>query len=307
VNAVSICWNNNSIIHSYNFSMSVPSSEAGMTRVLVIGGTGLLGQELVHRLITAGHVVRATSRHLHSAGEQDAVEWVRIDLGTGAGLSEALAGMEAVIDTAHNPVRRCVNVGGVERLLDAAQRAGIGHLLYPSIVGINRLPLGYYKQKLTAEQRITGGTVAWTILRATQFHGFIDRTLRMAARLPLMPLPTDATFQPVDAGEVAQVLADQITVGPGGRLPDFVGPQILRLGEMVRIWMDVRQMVRPAVRVPVPGTLGRALRQGYLTEPGARHGTITWAEWLSQRYAGTRNLTGSNEPHRTTRTPDETR
>lgn len=262
-----------------------------MSRVLVIGGTGVLGQELLSRLLAAGNKVRATSRHPRP--EQGPVEWARVDLGTGAGLEAALADMEAVINTAHGLSR--VNVGGTERLLAAGERTGIRHLLYPSIVGIDRVSFGYYTQKLDAEHLIEAGPVPWSILRATQFDEMIDRVLRFAARLPVMPLPTEAKLQAVAAGEVAQVLVDQVAQGPGGHLPDFTGPQIMTLAEMAQIWLEARRMTKRMIQVPVPGALGRALRQGLLTEPGAGHGSATWAEWLSRKYAAHNSVVGGIE------------
>src|SRR5438132_6587934 len=135
--------------------------------VLVTGGTGTLGRHVVSLLRQSGHRARILSRQ--PRGHVDAV---RGDLKNGASLAKALAGMEAIIHAAsatREPLSgRAVDVRGTRRLLTMARDAGIRHVIYVSIVGIDRVAYPYYKTKLAAEAVVRENLVPWTILRATQ-------------------------------------------------------------------------------------------------------------------------------------------
>ncbi|MEK8108823.1 NAD(P)H-binding protein [Micromonospora sp. M12] len=124
---------------------------------------------MLARLLDDGITVRATSRRPQSGSD---VEWVVADLATGDGVAEAVTGVDAVLHLASAPRGRQthqVDVVGTRRLVAAAGAAGVGHLVYISIVGVDRVPFSYYQQKLAAEQEITAGPVPWSVLRATQF------------------------------------------------------------------------------------------------------------------------------------------
>jgi len=107
------------------------------------------------------------------------VEWARASLETGEGLDTAVAGTEVIIHAASSSTRRAqqVDVVGTERLLAAAHRAGVGHFIYISIVGIEQVPFPYYRYKLAAEKLVEAGGVPWSILRTTQFHNLLDLLL----------------------------------------------------------------------------------------------------------------------------------
>ncbi|MBV9928179.1 MAG: NAD(P)H-binding protein [Acidobacteria bacterium] len=119
-------------------------------RVLVTGGTGLLDRALVRSTVSAGHAARVLSRRTRAATE--GVEYAVGDIAAGAGLDAALSGVEAIIHAASDPRRpEEVDVGGTRRLVEAARAAGVGHLVYVSIVGVDRIPVRYYRMKLEAE------------------------------------------------------------------------------------------------------------------------------------------------------------
>ena len=151
-----------------------------MTRtVLVTGATGTLGREVLPVAVAAGHRVRALSRHNHS---DDDVRWHRCDLLTGDGVVEAVDGVDVVLHCATQPTGG-KDVTSTQNLLAAAQRAGVGHLVYISIVGVDRIPLPYYKTKLRVEQLLAASRVGHTVLRATQFHDLVAAILLGAAAL----------------------------------------------------------------------------------------------------------------------------
>lgn len=150
-----------------------------MTTILVTGGTGTLGRLVAERLRAGGHEVRVLSRHARPYA---------VDLREGGpGLDEAVAGVDAIVHCASTPR------GGDEKaaghLIEAARRAGVSHLLYISIVGVDRVPLGYYKSKHAVEKLVEESGLGWTVLRTTQFHDLVFQGLQTLARLPVMLLP----------------------------------------------------------------------------------------------------------------------
>src|SRR3989304_2985131 len=157
-----------------------------MPRVLITGGPGVLGRELVPRLAQAGYGLRVMSRRAAPA-EGVQTEWAQAQIGTGEGLAEAVAGVDAIVHCASSPFRRTreVDVDGTGRLLESAKAAGVSHFVYISIVGIDRIPLSYYKAKLAAERLIEESGVSYSILRAPQFHTLVDQILRSLLRFPI--------------------------------------------------------------------------------------------------------------------------
>src|SRR3989304_5427517 len=169
-----------------------------MSRVLITGGTGVLGREVAPRLSQAGYGVRVVSRRAAPA-EGAPTEWAQAQIGTGVGLAEAVAGVAVLVHAASSPFRRTrgVDVEGTRLLLEAAKAAGVSHFVYISIVGIDRIPLPYYKHKLAAERFIEESGVPYSILRAPQFFTLMDDILRNLLRLPIGFYPAGLKFQPI--------------------------------------------------------------------------------------------------------------
>jgi uncharacterized protein YbjT (DUF2867 family) len=262
-----------------------------MDTVLVTGGTGHLGRDLVARL-KGSYRVRVLAR---SPGSDPDVEWVRGDLATGEGIADAMAGSQTVIHAATlSPAARRgyfvpkdlwsspvdVDRDGTARLLEGAATAGVGHIIQVSIVGIDKSRLPYLRRKLEAEKLVDSSPIPWSIARATQFHWLQDRLLGRMARLPIVPLPENLQIEPVDTTDFADYLVQCVRNGPGGRLADFGGPEVLTFAEAVDQWRQFR--VRRLRTLPFP--LPRALRNGVasmsLTGPGSRRGIVTWSDWL---------------------------
>jgi len=256
-----------------------------MPRVLVTGGTGALGRELVPRL-AAGHTVRVLSRRAPPADA--ATEWATAQIETGEGLAEAVEGVDVIAHCASSPFRRTrqVDVEGTRRLLDAAKAAGVSHFVYISIVGIDRIPLGYYKHKLAAERLIEASGVPYSILRAPQFHTLIDEIMRNLLRFPVGLYPAGFKFQPIDPGEVAERLVAAAEAGPGGRLPDIAGPEVRDAGELARAWLKAHGKRRLLVPLPLFGKVAAGYRAGHNCAPESKYGRITWEAWLEGKYGG---------------------
>ncbi len=263
-----------------------------MARVVVTGGTGELGRAVVARLLAEGQAVRVLSRRANP-GVPPGVGVVRGDLTSGTGVTAAVAGIDIVVHCASNG-RRSGDVEGTRRLIAAAAEAGVRHLAYISIVGVDRNPFPYYRAKLEAEGMVEAGDMPWTILRATQFHGLLLRVLRAQDRLPALLVPRDVRFQPVDSGEVAARLADLAIGRPAGRASDMGGPEVRPAEDVARAYLAAAGRRRPLLRVSIPGAVGRAFRDGAQLAPGRADGTITWDDYL-RRHLGARMPTRERE------------
>ncbi len=270
-----------------------------MLKVLVTGGTGYLGRHIVTSLLEAGHTARVMSRKSRPDVLQPGSEWVQAQIGTGQGLAEAVEGCDVIVHAATNPLRaQQIDVVGTQRLLEVAREAAVAHIVYISIVSIDRIPFAYYRHKLAVEEMVKKSGIPWSILRATQFHEFVDLLLQKATKIPFVALlPTDFKAQTVDAREVAQRLCELVTSGPTGRAPDYGGPEVLTVEEMARAWLAERRIRRGIVPLWLPGEFAQSFRRGENTCPDEPlHGQTTWSQWMQQqRY--TLATGGKNHAH----------
>ncbi|GLV11668.1 nucleotide-diphosphate-sugar epimerase [Mycobacterium intracellulare subsp. chimaera] len=200
------------------------------------------------------------------------------DVQTGAGLDAALDGVDTIV--------HCVYPA--ENLVAAAKRAGSPHLLYVSIVGIDRVPFAFYRRMLANERTIAGSGVPWTVLRATQFHDLIAFVLRVLAKPPVMALPSGLKFQPVDVRDVGERLAGLALGEPIGRAPDFGGPQARTLDDLARSYLAIAGRRRPMAPIRLPGKVFGGIRGGGLLTPEHAAGTITFEQYLEEQQAAGR-------------------
>lgn len=252
--------------------------------VLITGASGVLGSALLESLDTNSPYKVRLMRH-SKPPVSSSFETVVADLASGEGLADALAGVDTVMHLASNSRVKGMEQVATQNLLEAAGRAGVSHFFFQSIVGIDRVPFRYYREKLAAEELVKASGLPWSILRATQFHQFIDLLLSMADKLPVLTIPTDFKVQSVEVSEVAPYLLKAMENGPSGYMPEVGGPQILSLGEMARSWKAARHLKKPVLPLPLPGKLAAAYRQGNGTCPEGLRGTVTWEAWLREKYA----------------------
>ncbi len=253
--------------------------------VLVTGGTGALGREVVRRLIDSGHRARILSR---KPGEGD--DWVQGDLVTGAGLELAVKDIDAIVHTASDAVSprkyQATDVLGTRRLLAMAREAGVRHVVYISIVGIEGVAFPYYKSKLAAEAVMRENIVPWSILRATQFHSLMELFLDATSRLPRLAIvPFKWRFQPVDPTEVAARLVDIAAGRPAGMQPDFGGPEVREFKSLATSWLAIRKPDKRLVNLWLPFKFSRQFAAGLVLCPEHRDGTITFEQYLARRYS----------------------
>jgi uncharacterized protein YbjT (DUF2867 family) len=256
-------------------------------RVAVIGGTGGLGSLLVAELAVRGETVRAVSRTPPREGALPAgVEHARADLASGEGLGAALDGVEVVVDVSNDRRRaREVLVDGTLRLVAAGAEAGVRHHVLISVVGCDRVPNAYYDAKVAQEQALAGGSVPWSVLRATQFHTLLAGVFATAARRRLLPRGR-LLLQPIDTAVVARRLADVVHAAPAGRVADVAGPQVETLSELADAWRAHHGGRLLPLPIPSLGRGFRAIAEGGLTEPAGAADGPTFAQWLVARGAG---------------------
>jgi uncharacterized protein YbjT (DUF2867 family) len=252
--------------------------------VLVTGGTGALGREVVMKLRDSGHHVRILSR---KPGEGE--DWVQGDLVTGAGLEVAVKDVDAILHAASDPLALrkywATDVLGTRRLLAMAREARVRHVVYISIVGMEGVRYPYFKSKLAAEAVMRENIVPWSIMRATQFHTLMELFLDALSKLPrLATVPFKWQFQPVDTRDVAARLAEVITAEPAGMLPDFGGPEVRDFKSLAASWLGVRKPSKRLVNLWLPLQFSRQWSAGRLLCPEHRDGTVTFEQYLARRY-----------------------
>jgi len=252
--------------------------------VLVTGGTGTLGRQAVTLLRQSGHRARIFTRR--PRGHVDAVEG---DLKTGAGLDKALAGIEVIVHAASataQPLRgRSTDVDGTRRLIDRAAAAGIAHIVFVSIVGIDRVEYPYYKTKLATEHVVRENAVPWSILRATQFHQFVDFLLQRFSRVPLLTaVPFAWRLQPVEVTEVARRLVALALGAPTRTSEDFGGPEVRDLKSLADAWLAARAEKRRLVNLNIPLKFNAQIAAGGLLCEDHTQGKVTFDDYLAERY-----------------------
>lgn len=244
--------------------------------VAVAGGTGTVGAHVVELAEAAGHEVTVLAR---STG---------VDLLDASRIS--LAGVDVVIDVTSVGAGRADAAAAffsavTRNLHQAEQRDGVPHHVALSIIGIDKVPYGYYAGKLAHEHAVLAGPTPWTILRAAQFCEFAPQVSGRARLGPLVIVPAMRS-QPLPAVEVAARLVELAGAGPSGRVPDLAGPREERMSDLVRRWLRHRGDRAVVVDMPLPGGFGKGLRDGsILPGPGAQLGSTTFDDWLASQPA----------------------
>ena len=247
-------------------------------KIVVAGGTGLIGRMVVEAAEEQGHQVVVLAR---SRGTD-------LVTGTGTGLTERLTGADALIDvvnTTTTSARKSTDffTTTTRNLLAAAESAGVRHHLTLSIVGVDRAPVGYYAGKRAQEQVVEAAATPWTILRATQFHEFVPQVYGLLRIGPLHLAPK-MRLQPVAAREVAARLVALAVAEPARAILELGGPREEDLPALIRSFARSVGAKGWLPAVAIPGAFGRAQRDGtVLPGPGAERGTQTFEGWLQER------------------------
>jgi uncharacterized protein YbjT (DUF2867 family) len=250
-------------------------------KIVVIGGTGLIGSKTVVILRQHGHDVVAASP---KSG---------INTITGEGLKEAIAGAQVVIDLANSPsfedkaVLEFFETSG-RNLLAAEAAAGVRHHVALSIVGTDRTPdNGYFRAKVAQEKLIETSGIPYTIVRATQFLEFLDTIAASSTNGNLVRL-SPGLFQPIAADDVAAIVADVALAAPRGGIVEIAGPERAPFNEIIARYLKAVGDPREVVSDPLARYWGGAVEEHSLVPLGeARLGRIGLDEWLRRSKAGT--------------------
>jgi uncharacterized protein YbjT (DUF2867 family) len=243
-------------------------------KIAVIGGTGLIGSQVVTLLNAAGH---DAVPHSTSTG---------LDLLTGAGLPEALSGADVVVNLTNSPTFDDASPAffrtTMNNLLPAAADAHVRHAVILSIVGVDLVPeLDYYRAKLLQEEILAAGPVPYSIVRATQFFEFIGAVLSWTAdetsvRLPATPV------QPIAAADVAQAVADVAVGEPLGGIRDIAGPDVFTLDELGRVTLAANGDDRTVVTDPAAGMFAAMKGDALVARTGALITATHYRDWLAR-------------------------
>ncbi|MEU5597790.1 NAD(P)H-binding protein [Streptomyces sp. NPDC020298] len=238
----------------------------------VIGGTGLIGSQVVKQLNAAGH---EAVPHSQSTG---------VDIISGQGLEEAVAGADVVVNLTNSPTFDEASLAffqtSMDNLLAAAHKGGVGHFVVLSIVGTDQVPeLDYYRAKALQEKILAAGPIPYSIVRATQFMEFMDAVLSWTAdgetvRLPATPI------QPIAARDVAAAVAEVAAGAPLNGIRNVAGPEILTLDEVGRITLSHKGDNRTVVVDPTAGMFA-VVKGDVLTDKDARLAPTHYTDWLA--------------------------
>ncbi|WP_040831814.1 SDR family oxidoreductase [Nocardia jiangxiensis] len=241
-------------------------------KIAVIGGTGLIGSQVVKNLTAAGH--EAVPYSLSSG----------VDVISGQGLEEAVAGADVVVNLTNSPTFDEASLAffqtSMDNLLTAACKAGVGHVVILSIVGTDLVPeLDYYRAKALQENLLAAGPVPYSIVRATQFMEFMDAVLSWTAdddtvRLPATPI------QPIASKDVAAAVAQVAAGAPLNGIRNIGGPEIFTLDELGRITLSHKGDNRAVVTDPTAGMFA-TVKGDVLTDKDARLAPTRYTDWLA--------------------------
>lgn len=259
-----------------------------MAIILVTGGATGLGRDVTRALLARGLSPRILS-HRRDVAAPDGVDVAYGDLRSGEGLAPALSGATSVIhcaSDARDPAF-ATDIQGTRALVDAASVAGVAHLLYISIVGVDRSAYPYYAAKRAAERVVEAGATPWTTLRATQFHDLVYGLLRGwddgGERLAVAP---GMRFQSVERREVAARLVDLVEAGPAGYAEPMRGPETLTITAMAETYLAALGRSASVTARPADGAPPSVFASGVnlLDEDApATRGGVTWAEYMRDK------------------------
>lgn len=241
----------------------------------VIGGTGLIGSQVVRRLTVAGHEALAASP---STG---------VDVLTGQGLRTALSRAAVVINVANSPTFDEASLDffrtSMTNVLAAGEEAGVGHQVILSIVGTDQVPqLDYYRAKTLQEDLLRKGPTPYSIVRATQFFEFMDATLSMTADDGTVRLPA-TRIQPIATADVVDAVVEVAVGPPLGGIRNVAGPDVFLLDELGKLTLEAQQDPRTVVTDPQAGLFAAIKGDEIIPGPDAHLAPTHYRDWLRAR------------------------
>ncbi|MEV6296158.1 SDR family oxidoreductase [Streptomyces sp. NPDC051896] len=241
-------------------------------KISVIGGTGLIGSQVVKNLNAAGH---EAVPHSKSTG---------IDIISGQGLDEAVAGADVVVNLTNSPTFDEASLAffqtSMDNLLAAAHKSGVGHYVILSIVGVEQVPeLDYYRAKVLQEKLLAAGPIPYSIVRATQFMEFMDAAMSWTSDADTVRLPA-TPIQPIASKDVAAAVAEVAGGAPLNGIRNIAGPEVFTLDELGRTTLSRKGDNRTVVTDPTAGMFA-VVKGDVLTDKDAHLAPTHYTDWLS--------------------------
>jgi uncharacterized protein YbjT (DUF2867 family) len=241
-------------------------------KLTVIGGTGLIGSQVVKKLTAAGHQAVPAAP---STG---------VDVITGKGLDQALEGAEVEVNLTNSPTFDEASAGffrtSMNNLLTAGERAGVRHQVILSISGVDQVPeLAYYRAKTLQEDLLRQGPTPYSIVRATQFFEFMDALLSEASDDTTVRLPS-TRLQPMAAADVADAVVQVATGAPLQGIRNVAGPDVFTLDELGKVTLAARHDNRTVVTDDKAGTFGGVTGDVLTAAPDARLAPTHYRDWI---------------------------
>lgn len=244
-------------------------------KIVVIGGTGLIGSKLITKLSALGHEAVPAAPN------------TGVNTLTGEGLAEVLGGAQVVVDVSNSPSFEDAAVlkffeTSTRNLLTSEAAAGVGHHVALSIVGTDRLPdSGYMRAKVAQEKLIRESSIPYSIVRATQFFEFVNRIADSATEGNIVRIPA-VLFQPMAADDVASAVCRVAIGSPLNGIVEIAGPEQFRFDELIRLGLSARKDPREVIADPHARYFGTELSEGSLvpTGDGAQLGETRFDDWL---------------------------
>ena len=245
-------------------------------RLVVIGGTGLVGSQVVRKLAAAGHEVVAAAPD------------TGVDVISGEGLDQALAGADVVVNVANSPTFDAASLEffgtSMSNLLSAGERAGVRHQVILSIVGADQVPgLDYYRAKTLQEDMLRHGPTPYSIVRATQFFEFMEPTIAMTSDASTVRLPA-TPIQPIAAADVVDAVVEVASGAPLNGIRYVAGPDVFRLDELGRLTLAAHHDGRTVITDDGAGMFATVTGDVLTAGPGARLAPTHYTDWLHESH-----------------------
>jgi uncharacterized protein YbjT (DUF2867 family) len=256
-----------------------------MKKVLVTGGTGTLGKAVVHRLLNLNYEVNVLSSRQNSLLPPRA-KIINGNLATNTGLYEATHKQDTVIHCATNAKEpQIIDVKGTANLLEAMKDNQTPHIIYISIVGVDKSTYPYYQAKAKVENMITESGISFSILRATQFHDLVLQIIQsFDNKTEAIQVPAGMQFQSIDVQEVAYHLVELVEKKTEGLLPEIGGPEVLNIEAMVNTYLKVLGRKNSTETKAIKNELYDLFRSGINLCPANIYGRITWEKFLHRQF-----------------------
>ncbi|CAF4527044.1 unnamed protein product [Rotaria sp. Silwood1] len=268
-----------------------------MVKVLIVGGTGPVGQTLSKLFLSSQTPFLIGSRNPISinnendnVASQSTSNWIHMDLTKNEGINKSIDDdVDTILYLASLPQATTndgqpIDITLTKNLLNSIQKKNIKHLVYLSIVGVDKMPFSYYKGKLECERLIKESGIPYTILRATQFHSLVEDFANYLLNYPMDTISKVAKIQPIQIEAVAMELAKIVKEPPLNSTYDIGGRKIYTMKEIADSLLEARPEKKPTVNMPIIDEILNGFAEGYNTCDNISLNSNTWEEYLANKY-----------------------